>query len=44
MSAEEIITVILDEAMYIHKKLGPGLLGKFIKHVLLTGWEKEDYL
>jgi len=28
MSEEEIIKIILDEAFYIHKTIGPGMLEK----------------
>src|SRR5688572_290810 len=34
MDAEEIIKTILDEAFYIHKKLGPGLLENVYKTCL----------
>jgi GxxExxY protein len=34
MDAEEIMKIILDEAFYIHKKLGPGLLENVYKTCL----------
>lgn len=44
MKEEEIITIILNEAFYIHKTIGPGMLEKYIKPVLLTGFVSEAYL
>ena len=34
MSQEEIITLVLDEAFYIHKSIGPGLLENVYKKCL----------
>ena len=34
MSQEEIITLVLDEAFYIHKSIGPGLLENVYKNCL----------
>jgi len=34
MQQEEIIKIILDEAMYIHKQIGPGLLESVYKTCL----------
>jgi GxxExxY protein len=34
MSDDEIITIILDEAFYVHKTIGPGMLEKVYKTCL----------
>jgi hypothetical protein len=34
MSEEEIITIVIEEAFYIHKKIGPGLLENVYKTCL----------
>src|SRR5688572_6886343 len=34
MSHEEIVTLIMDEAFYIHKTIGPGLLENVYKNCL----------
>lgn len=34
MNEEQIITAILDEAFYVHKKLGPGMLDSVYKTCL----------
>lgn len=44
MTEEEIIKIILDEAFYIHKTIGPGMLENVYKLVLHTDCESEVYL
>ncbi len=34
MNEEAIIKVILDEAFYVHKEIGPGMLEKVYQHCL----------
>jgi hypothetical protein len=36
MTDEEVIKVILDEAFYVHKSIGPGMLENVLKLVLHT--------
>jgi hypothetical protein len=44
MNEEEVIKTILDEAFYIHKSIGPGMLEGVYQTVLLTGFGREVYL
>ena len=44
MSQEEIIKVILDEAIYIHKTIGPGMLESVYKTCLAYRLRKRGLL
>ena len=44
MSEEEIIRIIIDEAIYIHRKLGPGLLERVYKTCLAYRLKKRGLL
>jgi len=44
VSEEEIIRIIIDEAIYIHRKLGPGLLERVYKTCLAYRLKKRGLL
>jgi GxxExxY protein len=43
MTDEEIITAILDEAFYVHKKIGPGMLESVYKTCLAYRLRKRGF-
>jgi hypothetical protein len=44
MTEEAIIKAILDEAFYVHKRIGPGMLENVLKLVWYTGYRAMAYL
>jgi len=44
MAQEEVIKLILDEAIYIHKSVGPGMLKMCTRTASFIVYEKEDCL
>ena len=42
MDAEHLIKIILDEAFYIHKTIGPGMLESVYKHCLAYRLKQQN--
>ena len=38
MILNEVSRIIVDTAIYVHRKLGPGLLESVYLHVLISDW------